>query len=144
MRGVCIRVDVGGRELEAGELGVSRRDLEEKMMVPVSEIVETVVSQLTEMQGDLFAKALAFRDSNIHRVDTWEDFAQQFAGEGGGGFVLAHWDGTAETEAKISEETKATIRCIPMVHLLPSDSEPGKCFMTGQPSKQRVVFAKAY
>ena len=81
---------------------------------------------------------------NTVRVDSWEEFKNQFSGEGGGGFVLAHWDGTEETEAKISEATKATIRCIPLVPIDPSDAVPGKCVMTGNPSTQRVVFAKAY
>jgi prolyl-tRNA synthetase len=144
MLGACIRVDVGGRELEAGELGVSRRDSDTKDMVAVDKIVDTIVNLIPTIHHDMFVKATAFRDANIHRIDTWEAFAKQFEGEGGGGFVLAHWDGTEETEAKISEMTKATIRCIPLVPMAPSDGEPGKCVMTGAPSVQRVVFAKAY
>jgi prolyl-tRNA synthetase len=144
MRGVCVRVDVGGRELEAGELGISRRDDESKEMVAVDKVVDYVANLLTTIQADMFNKALAFRNENIKRVDTWEEFAKQFDGEGGGGFVLAHWDGTEETEAKISEMSKATIRCIPLEPMSPSDAEPGNCVMTGAPSKQRVVFAKAY
>jgi prolyl-tRNA synthetase len=144
MLGACIRVDVGGRELEAGELGVSRRDNDSSEMVALDKIVDTIVNLIPTIHEDMFAKATAFRDANIHRIDTWDEFAKQFEGEGGGGFVLAHWDGTEETEAKISEMTKATIRCIPLEPLIPSDGEPGFCVMTGKPSKLRVVFAKAY
>lgn len=144
MRGVCVRVDIGGRELEAGELGVTRRDNDEKAMVKVDEIVEYVAGLMPTIQQDLFARATAFMADNTSRVDTWEEFQKQFDGEGGGGFVLAHWDGTTETEEKISDLTKATIRCIPLVPLDPADNEPGACVLTGKPSKQRVVFAKAY
>ena len=144
MRGVCVRIDVGGRELEAGELGVARRDDESKEMVAVDKIVDYVSDLLDTIQSDMFKKALAFRDANISRVDTWEEFAKVFEGEGGGGFVMAHWDGTEETEAKISEMTKATIRCIPLEPLMAADNEAGKCVLTGAPSTQRVVFAKAY
>jgi prolyl-tRNA synthetase len=144
MRGVCVRIDVGGRELEAGELGVTRRDSDEKTMIPVDQVVESIPPLLEQIQNDMFARALAFREANTHRVDTWDEFAAAFAGDGGGGFVLAHWDGTEETADKINELTKTTIRCIPLEPLLPSDNEPGTCVLTGKPSKQRVVFAKAY
>ena len=144
MKGACVRVDVGGRELEAGELGVARRDNDEKTMVPVDKIVDTVAGLMDTIQKDMFNKAKQFMAENTVRVDSWEEFKNQFSGEGGGGFVLAHWDGTEETEAKISEATKATIRCIPLVPIDPSDAVPGKCVMTGNPSTQRVVFAKAY
>lgn len=144
MKGACVRVDVGGRELEAGELGVARRDNDEKTMVKLDEIVDYVANLMPKIQDDMFAKATQFMHDNTHRVDNWEDFQKQFDGEGGGGFVLAHWDGTTETEEKISEATKATIRCIPLVPLDPKDNEPGVCVLTGKPSKQRVVFAKAY
>lgn len=144
MRGVCVRVDIGGREMEAGELGVARRDSGEKMMVPIHEIVDTVERLLPQIQSDMFDRALAFREANTIRVDTWEEFQSAFDGEGGAGFVLAHWDGTQETEDRISEMTKATIRCIPLSPLDPADAEPGTCVLTGQPSEQRVIFAKAY
>lgn len=144
MKGVCVRIDVGGRELEAGELGIARRDIEEKQTVALDKVVDTCIEFLDAMQKDLFEKALAFREANTFRVDTWDEFAKAFEGEGGGGFVLAHWDGTRETEDKISNLTKATIRCIPLTPLLPADGEPGKCVLTGAPSQQRVVFAKAY
>ena len=144
MRGVCVRVDVGGRELEAGELGVARRDDDSKEMVAVRNVVDHVFGLMATIQAELFKKALAFRDANISRADTWEEFAKNFEGEGGGGFVLAHWDGTEETEAKISEMTKATIRCIPLEPMSAEDGLPGECILTGAPSKQRVLFAKAY
>ena len=144
LKGACVRVDVGGRELEAGELGVARRDSEEKLLVPVEQIVDRCVSLLGEIQANLYAKALAFREANTVRVDTWDEFLARFDGEGGGGFVLAHWDGTQETEDKISEATKATIRCIPLEPLHPDDVLEGTCVFSGKPSKQRVIFAKAY
>jgi prolyl-tRNA synthetase len=144
LKGACLRVDIGGRELEAGELGVSRRDQEEKQMVAIDDVVGYCVSQLEEMHSAMFQKALEFREANTTRVDTWEEFTKAFEGEGGGGFIMAHWDGTQETEDKISEATKATIRCIPLEPLAPSDNEPGVCVFSGRPSAKRVVFAKAY
>ncbi len=84
------------------------------------------------------------REAHTIRLDTWEEFEQAFNKEGGAGFILAHWDGTSETELAISERTKATIRCIPIEPLDEEDVQPGKCILTGRPSKQRVVFAKAY
>jgi prolyl-tRNA synthetase len=113
-------------------------------LVPVDQIVSRCVSLLDEIQANLYAKALAFREANTVRVDTWDDFLARFDGEGGGGFVLAHWDGTQETEDKISEATKATIRCIPLEPLHPDDVVEGTCVFSGKPSKQRVIFAKAY
>jgi prolyl-tRNA synthetase len=144
MRGVCVRVDVGGRELEAGELSLARRDTGDKEMVAVASVVDRCVSLLDEIQQALFDRALAFREANTRRVDTWDEFTKAFEGEGGGGFVVAHWDGTQETEDKISDQTKATIRCIPLTPLAPGDDQPGVCVCSGKPSKQRVVFAKAY
>jgi prolyl-tRNA synthetase len=96
------------------------------------------------MQKAMYEKALAFREANTHRVDTWDDFKKAFDGEGGGGFVVAHWDGTTETELKIKAETNATIRVIPITPLHPDDAKPGTCVLSGKPSKQRVVFARAY
>ena len=99
---------------------------------------------MTDIQSALLARATAFRDANTKRVDTWAEFEAAFSGEGGAGFVVAHWDGTPETEELIAEKTKATIRCIPLEPLLPSDNEPGVCILTGKPSARRVVFGKAY
>lgn len=144
LKGACIRVEIGPRDLEAGSCVVARRDLGEKVTVTLDQLTGHVRSQLDEMQSDLFAKALAMREAMTKRVDTWEEFEACFAGEGGGGFVVAHWDGTDTTEAIIAEKTKATIRAIPLVPLHPDDALPGKCVLTGRPSTQRVVFAKAY
>lgn len=144
LKGACIRVEIGPRDLEGGSCVVARRDLGEKVTVPLDQLTDYVRAQLDAMQSDLFAKALAMRDSMTKRVDTWDEFEACFAGEGGGGFVVAHWDGTDATEALIAEKTKATIRAIPLVPLHPDDAQPGKCVLTGRPSTQRVVFAKAY
>ena len=145
MRGVCIRVEIGPRDLEAGTVPVSRRDTGEKQNLTLGpDTASTLVDLLETIQKDMFAKALAFREANTHRVDTWAEFEELFEGEGGPGFVLAHWDGTTETEEAITAKTKATIRCIPLEPLMPSDAKPGACILTGKPSKQRVVFAKAY
>lgn len=145
MRGVCVRVEIGPKDLEAGTCVVSRRDTGDKQSLTLGPDTPSVlVDLLAEIQKDLYDKALAFREANTHRVDTWEEFAKAFEGEGGGGFIVAHWDGTSETEEAIADKTKATIRCIPLEPLIPSDAEPGVCVLTGKPSKQRVVFAKAY
>ena len=144
LRGVPVRIEVGPRDLDAGVLVVARRDTGEKETVPLAEVAARVAALQTEIQAALFAKALAFREANTRRVDTWEEFLAAFEGEGGAGFVVAHWDGTQETEERISDATKATIRCIPLEPLIPSDGEPGVCVMTGKPSERRVVFARAY
>ena len=144
MKGACLRVEIGPRDLEAQTVIVARRDTGEKTTVPLGDAEEFLKAQLALMQREMYAKALAFREANTHRVDTWEEFEKFFEGEGGGGFVAAHWDGTTETEKAISDKTKATIRCIPIPTLHPDDAKPGKCVLTGNESKQRVVFAKAY
>ncbi len=144
LKGACVRVEIGPRDLEAGQCVVVRRDEGEKKTAPLEELTDVVHAELSAMQAALFDRALAMREANTHRVDTWDEFKAAFAGEGGGGFVLAHWDGTRETEQRINEETKATIRCIPRVPLAAGDVEPGACVLTGHPSERRVVFAKAY
>lgn len=144
MKGACLRVEIGPRDLDAQTVIVARRDTGEKTTVPIGDAEEFLIGQLALMQREMFAKALAFRETNTHRVDTWQEFEKIFEGEGGGGFVLAHWDGTTETEKAISDKTKATIRCIPITPLQPDDAKPGKCVLSGKESKQRVVFAKAY
>jgi prolyl-tRNA synthetase len=96
------------------------------------------------IQSALFERAKAMVVTNTHRVDTWAEFQSHFAGDGGAGFVVAHWDGTQETEDAISDQTKATIRCIPLEPLAPGDDEPGTCVFSGKPSAKRVVFARAY
>ncbi len=144
MRGVPVRIELGPRELESGQAVLARRDTGEKATVGLERVAEFARDLQATIQQSLRDRALAFREANTHRVDTWEEFAALFEGEGGGGFVVAHWDGTSETEEEISKRTKATIRAIPLKPLIPSDGEPGVCVLTGKPSKQRVVFAKAY
>lgn len=144
MRGVPVRIEVGPRDLEAGTCIVARRDNGDKQSVSLEHAAGIAADLQIEIQKAIFDKALAFREENTTRVDTWEEFEAAFSGEGGGGFVVAHWDGTPETEEAIAQKTKATIRAIPLVPLKPSDAESGVCVLTGKPSKQRVVFAKAY
>ncbi len=144
LKGACVRVELGPRDIEAGTCLVARRDLGEKVAVPLGELTQYAQAQLAEMQQAMYDKALAEREAQTNRVDTWAEFEACFAGEGGGGFVVAHWDGTAESEAAIADATKATIRAIPLTPLTAGDDEPGVCVFSGKPSKQRVVFAKAY
>jgi prolyl-tRNA synthetase len=139
-----MRIELGPRDLEAGQCVICRRDEGEKKTVSLDQVAETVVEDLSAMHDSLFAKALAMREANTKRVDTWDEFLACFADEGGGGFVVAHWDGTQETEDKINEATKATIRCIPSSPLAAGDDVPGACVFSGKPSERRVVFAKAY
>lgn len=138
MKGVPLRLAMGPRDLENDTVEVARRDTLSKEMVSFSEVVDHAVKMMETIQKNLFDKALSFRESNTHSADTWEEFADII--ENRGGFVLAHWDGTAETEEAIKQKTKATIRCIP----LDADDEEGKCILTGNPSPRRVLFAKAY
>jgi prolyl-tRNA synthetase len=136
-KGVPIRLAMGPRDLENGQVEVARRDTKTKETV-VFETVETYIqSLLDEIQTTLLTKAKQFRTENMHSVDTYEEFKSRIDK---GGFFMAHWDGTAETEAKIKEETQATIRCI----ALDRPQESGFCMVTGKPSQGRVIFAKAY
>ncbi|MCB0826445.1 MAG: proline--tRNA ligase [Armatimonadetes bacterium] len=144
MRGACLRMEIGPRDLEAGNCVIARRDTGDKETITLSDVVSAVTQGLDGMQKNLFERAVAMRTENTIRVDTWDEFQKVFEGEGGAGFVVAHWDGTQETEDAISAATKATIRCIPLTPLEPSDAEPGVCVYSGKPSKQRVVFARAY
>jgi prolyl-tRNA synthetase len=144
MRGVCVRVELGPRDLDAGTAIVARRDDGSKQTVPLGEVVATAVGLMDTIQSALFEKAKAMVLANTHRVDTWSEFEAHFAGDGGAGFVVAHWDGTQATEDAISDKTKATIRCIPLEPLAEGDDEPGVCVYSGQPSARRVVFARAY
>ncbi|WP_036379499.1 proline--tRNA ligase [Muricauda sp. MAR_2010_75] len=138
LKGVPVRLAVGQRDLENGTYEVARRDTLQKESVKADEVVDKVVSLMDEIQENIFNKALDYRKEHITEVDSYEEFKQVI--EEKGGFVSAHWDGTSETEDKIKEETKATIRCIP----LDAKQEDGKCMVTGNPSNQRVLFAKAY
>jgi prolyl-tRNA synthetase len=137
-KGVPVRITIGPRDLEQGTVEVARRDTLEKENFQITDIEIKVMHLLDQIQKNLFDKALAFRENNSFYVDTWEEFKQTL--ETKGGFVYAHWDGTAETEAKIKDETKATIRVIPLNNQI----EAGKCVYSGRPSTQRVIFAKAY
>ncbi|MBO4692753.1 MAG: proline--tRNA ligase [Bacteroidales bacterium] len=139
LKGVPVRLAIGPRDLENNTVEVARRDTLTKESVGGDAVVEKVAALLTEIESNIYRKALEFRDAHTYKVDTWDEFKEQIEK---GGFLLCHWDGTAETEAKIQEETKATIRCIP------SDSfvceEEGRCIYSGKPSKRRVIFARAY
>ena len=136
--GVPIRLAIGPRDLENGTIEVVRRDTLEKEILQMTDIENKVEHLLSQIQENIFQKALSFRDSNTFSVDSWEEFKDVI--EHKGGFVLAHWDGTVETELAIKEETKATIRTIPFTE----NPVEGKCIYSGKPSIQRVVFAKAY
>ena len=137
LKGVPLRLAMGGRDLENGTVELARRDTLTKETVAFDGIVETIQNLLKEIQDNIYQKALNFRIENTREVDTWEDFKEEIKKPG---FLLCHWDGTPETEEKIKAETKATIRCIP----LEGDKTSGKCIYTGKPSAQRVIFAIAY
>ncbi len=138
LKGVPLRIAVGPRDLENGTLEIARRDTLEKNIILQSDVVDYVEKTLKEIQDSLFSRALKFRESNIVKVDSFEEFKEIIKTKGG--FVSAHWDGTSETEDRIKELTKATIRCIP----LNNEIEEGKCVLTEGKSIQRVLFAKAY
>ncbi len=138
MKGVPVRLAIGPKDLENGTVEVARRDTLAKELVTFENVEARVVELLDDIQNNIFQKAKQFKESNTRSVDTYDEFKAVLKEDGG--FVLAHWDGTPETEDRIKEETKATIRCIP----LDAQAEEGKCILTGKPSKQRVVFAKAY
>ncbi len=137
-RGVPVRVEQGPRDVTNGEAVLVRRDTGEKESVPVTQVPQRVGELLLAIQQNLFERAKTFREANTHRVDTYEEFKTSLAEKGG--FYLAHWDGTPETEAKVKEETKATIRCIPF----DEPDEAGVCMVSGKPSSKRVLWAKAY
>jgi prolyl-tRNA synthetase len=138
LKGYPVRIALGPKDLEKGTVEVARRDNLTKEFVPQEGIEIHVEKLLEDIQTNIFERSLKFRNENTTRVDTYEEFKAKL--DNPGGFILAHWDGTSETEAKIKEETKATIRCIP----LDSIKEEGKCMVTGAPSSQRVIFARAY
>lgn len=138
MKGVPLRVAIGLRDIASNVAEVARRDTREKMSLPLEGLPERLAALLGEVQQSMFEKAKTYRDAHITTVESWEDFEQVLDGKGG--FISAHWDGTAETEEAIKNKTKATIRCIP----LNNEKEEGKCVLTGNPSRQRVLFARAY
>ena len=137
LKGVPVRLALGARDIENGTIEVMRRDTLEKQTVEFAGIENYVKNLLEEIQTNIFNKALKHRESMTTTVETYDEFKEQIEK---GGFILAHWDGTPETDEKIKEETKATIRCIP----LDGDKTPGRCMVTGRPSAQRVVFARNY
>ncbi len=141
LKGIPVRLALGGRDLENGTVEVMRRDTLEKETVSQEGIVEYVEKLLEAIQDNIFEKARKMRDGYIRRVDTWEQFKEEIEK---GGFLLCHWDGTTETEEYIKAETKATIRCIPFEAQDPSDLEPGVDLVTGKPSARRVLFARSY
>ena len=137
IQGVPIRMTIGPKDLENNSIEVFRRDTLDKQIIKINESIDFVLRLLDEIQNNLYEKALSFRDENITEVDNFEDFKNIL--ENKGGFISAHWDGSDETENKIKELTKATIRCIP-----DGLKNKGKCIFSGRPSNQRVLFAKAY
>lgn len=136
-KGVPVRLTLGARDLKEDKIEVFRRDTCEKLLHQTEGICEYIEQLLKDIQDNLFKKALNLREQKTRKVDTWDEFKTEIEK---GGFLLCHWDGTTETELKIKEETKATIRCIP----LDNPQEEGKCIYTGKPSKQRVIFARNY
>ncbi len=138
LKGVPVRLALGPRDLENNTIEVARRDNLTKETISINNIKEHVVKLLDDIQTNIYNKALNFRKENTYYIDTWDDFRNIINNQGG--FIMAHWDGTVETEEKIKEETKATIRCIPF----DSPEEEGKCIYSGKPSKRRVLFAISY
>lgn len=138
LKGVPLRIAIGPRDLENNQFELARRDTLEKQAVAIDSVAELVPTILAEIQENLFERALQYRADHITEVTDFEEFKRVLADKGG--FISAHWDGTVETEEAIKKETKATIRCLPFE----ADQTPGKCVFSGNPSAQRVLFAKAY
>ena len=138
MKGVPVRIALGARDLEKNVAEVARRDNKTKETISLDGLAENIRTLLDDIQESIYNKAKTYLDGNITKVDTWEEFLKLLDEKGG--FISAHWDGTAETEERIKEESKATIRCIP----LNNPKEEGKCILTGNPSNERVLFARAY
>lgn len=138
LKGVPVRLALGARDLANNQVEIARRDTKEKKTVGLDGIAQYIDGLLLEIQHAMYNKAKAYRDAHITKADTWDEFEKLLDEKGG--FIAAHWDGTAATEEQIKEKTKATIRCIP----LNNEAEDGKCILTGNPSKQRVLFARAY
>ncbi len=138
LKGVPVRLAMGPRDLENGTVEIARRDTLEKQVISLDEVVTRIEFLLKDIQDNIYQKALDYRTSMTTEVSTYDEFKKVLDEKGG--FIKAHWDGTAETEEKIKEETKATIRCI----LLDEKEESGKCIYSGKDSKKKVVFARAY
>ncbi len=138
LKGVPVRLAIGPRDIEHGTVEAARRDTLEKTNVPVNNLSDYLLNLLNEIQNNIFKKAAEFKKANTFCIDKWDEFVNILDNQGG--FIMAHWDGSAETEEKIKDETKATIRCIPF----DSPEEDGKCIYSGKPSKRRVLFARSY
>ena len=138
LKGVPVRMAIGPRDLENGTIEVARRDTKEKASYQSVDIDQKIVHLLEQIQDNIFQKALQRKTENTHIVNSYEEFKKVLDEKGG--FIMAHWDGSAETEQKIKDETKATIRCIP----LDNKQEAGQCIYSGKASQQRVLFARAY
>lgn len=138
MKGVPVRLAIGGRDLENGTIEIARRDTKEKQTISRDGLASSIENLLKDIQQNIYNKALKFREENTREANTYEEFKELLDTKGG--FISAHWDGTSETEKLIKDETKATIRCIP----LNNKQENGVCIVTGKPSSQRVLFARAY
>ena len=138
LKGVPVRLAMGPRDLQNGTVEVARRDTLEKITEPLEGLDERIIGLLDD-QKSIYQRAFDYRAANVRKVDTWDEFKEEIEK---GGFLLCHWDGTAETEARIQEETKATIRCIPVDSFVVE--EEGKCVYSGKPSHQRVIFARSY
>ncbi len=138
MKGVPVRIAMGQRDIENKVAEVARRDTKEKKSMSMDGLAGNIVKLLEEIQQGMYDKALASRNANITEANSWDEFVKLLDDKGG--FISAHWDGTSETEEKVKEMTKATIRCIP----LDNKKEEGKCILTGNASTQRVLFARAY
>lgn len=138
LKGIPVRLAMGMRDYENNTIEICRRDTMQKMTLTTDNIDQAIAQLLEEIQENIYRKALDYRNANTYKVDSYEVFKEAI--ENRGGFILAHWDGTTETELKIKEDTKATIRCIPFDAV----KEQGKCMVTGKPSEQRVIFARAY
>jgi len=138
LKGIPVRLAIGPRDLENKTVEVARRDTLAKETIPVDSVVEYIPQLLNDIQDNILKKAILFKEENTFYIDSWDEFNKILDDKGG--FIMAHWDGTAETEMKIKDETKATIRCIPF----DSPEEEGKCIYSGKPSKRRVLFARSY
>jgi len=138
LKGVPVRIAIGPKDVENGTVEVARRDTLSKELMKTDEATENIVALMKVIQDNLYAKAVAYRTNNTSEVSSYDEFKEVLKTKGG--FIAAHWDGTAATEEKIKNETKATIRCIP----LDEDDASGSCMVTGKPSLRKVLFAKAY
>lgn len=138
LKGVPVRIAIGARDMQNNVVEVARRDTKEKSSVSMDGLANTIIVLLNDIQENIYNKAKIFRDNSIRKADTWDEFQKLLDDKGG--FISAHWDGTAETEEKIKELSKATIRCVPLDNI----QEEGQCILTGNPSRERVLFARAY